>query len=131
VVDHLIADRLRGTEQYVARQRAALDAVNRRLAAAGQAGAAPAPEDVAAAQFHEAEIYDKEMSIATAYASWFLAFMPVYVTVVLAVLVPLWRLDPLPLWASASAWWGRRRRGAPQAPAGRRVPAHPAGRRGR
>jgi hypothetical protein len=110
-VDQLIAVRLQGTEGYVARQREALAAVTGRIAGAGQAGVAPSPDDVADARFHEAEIYDKEMALASAYATWLLAFMPIYVTVVLAVLVPLWRLDPVPLWSKTGAWLERRGRG--------------------
>jgi hypothetical protein len=101
-VEPVITVRLQGTEQYVGRQREALAEVTRRIAGAEQAGVAPAPDDVAGARFHESEIYDKEMAIASVYATWLLAFMPVYVTVVLAVLVPLWRLDPLTLWTQPS-----------------------------
>ena len=118
-VDQLIAVRLQGTEEYVARQREALAAVTGRIAGAGQAGVAPSPDDVADARFHEAEIYDKEMALAAAYATWLLAFMPIYVTVVLAVLVPLWRIDPVPLWSKTGAWLEHRRRrvaGPPPAP---------------
>jgi hypothetical protein len=125
-VDQLIAARLQGTEGYVARQREALAAVSGRIAGARQAGGAPSPEDVAAAQFHEAEIYDKEMALAAAYATWLLAFMPIYVTVVLAVLVPLWRLDPIPLLAKTGAWLVGRRRGATRPPPARAGDTAPA-----
>jgi hypothetical protein len=118
-VDQVITVRLQGTEQYVARQRDALEEVTRRIAGARQAGMPPSPDDLAGARFHESEIFDKEMAIASVYATWLLAFMPVYVTVVLAVLVPLWRLDPLTLWPQPGAWLQRHRRrvaGPPPAP---------------
>ena len=99
----VITVRLEGTERYVAREREALAEVTRRLAGARRAGVAPSPDDLAEARFHEAEVYDKEMALASVYATWLLAFMPVYVTVVLAVLVPLWRLDPLALWSQSRA----------------------------
>jgi hypothetical protein len=128
-VDQVIGVRLEGTERYVARQREALAEVTRRMTGAGQAGVAPSPDDVAEARFHEAEIYDKEIAIASVYATWLLAFMPIYVTVLLAVLVPLWRLDPLTLWSQLSAWLERRRprvAGSQLAPSTGRAPGPPA-----
>jgi hypothetical protein len=116
-VDQIVTARLQGTEGYVARQREALAEVTRRIAGAGRAGVTPSPDDAAAARFHEAEIYDKEMAIASVYATWLLAFMPVYLTVALAVMVPLWRLDPLALWAQTGAWLERRPRRAAGPPA--------------
>jgi hypothetical protein len=115
-VDQVIGVRLEGTERYVGRQREALAEVTQRMTGAGQAGVAPSPDDVAEARFHEAEIYDKEIAIASVYATWLLAFMPIYVTVLLAVLVPLWRLDPLALWSQLSARLARRRPPARPAP---------------
>jgi hypothetical protein len=111
-VDQVITVRLEGTERYVAREREALAEVTRQIDGARQAGVAPSPDDLAEARFHEAEVYDKEMALASVYATWLLAFMPVYVTVVLAVLVPLWRLDPLAIWSQSRARLARRRRPA-------------------
>jgi hypothetical protein len=135
-VDSVITLRLQGTEQYVARQRDALGEVTRRIAGARQAGVAPSADDLAEARFHESEIYDKEMAVASVYATWLLAFLPIYVTVVLAVLVPLWRLDPLAIWSQARAWLERRRRpaggpapesGGATGPAAHHPAIHPAG----
>ena len=89
---------------------------------------APSSDDLAEARFHELEIHDKEMAIASVYATWLLAFMPIFVTVVLAVIVPLWRLDPLAIWSPSATRLERRRPAAGPAPGGAPGSAvHPAG----
>ena len=88
-VEPVITVRLQSTERYVAREREALAEATGRIAGARRAGVAPSPDDLAEARFHEAEIHDKEMAIASVYATWLLAFMPIFVTVVLAVIVAL------------------------------------------
>ena len=124
-VDQVITVRLEGTERYVAREREALAETTRRIAGAQRTGVAPSADDLAEARFHEAEVYDKEMALASVYATWLLAFMPIYVTVVLAILVPLWRLDPLAIWSQSRTRLARRRP-APE-PGGATGPAdHPA-----